>query len=245
MRAQTLHTIGILGLGRFGAFAASHFAKNPAFNIIGHDVRTGVEVPGLKAVDFAQVVAADVLILAFPLKAYPQLLPRIAGAVRPETLIVDVCSIKLRPTQYFKEYLAAHSNILLTHPLFGPQSAAHSTKGHTLIVTKARGDRAERALAYCSRILGLDVQTMTPEAHDQLMARIHVLTFFVARGLGNMQLKKVPFMTPSYKMITDLVDFNSLHSDELFKTIQEGNPYSKEVRAEFIRSLEAIQKELQ
>jgi hypothetical protein len=73
---------------------------------------------------------------------------------------------------------------------------------------------------------------------------VHVLTFFVARGLGNMNIEVMPFKTPSYDMLTALIDFDAKHSDELFQTIQQGNPYGDEVRRSLVQSFQELEKQI-
>lgn len=239
---QSFKKIGVLGLGSFGSFVPRLWPSE--VEILGHDSGDTRKKPGIRNVSFEEVLDVDALILAVPLFSYEQLLPQISQKLKPETLLIDICSVKVLPEQHITKYFSTHPNILMTHPLFGPQSAKHSTAGHQLIVTSQEGARAEEYLTYCSDVLELKVSKMTAEEHDKIMAQIHVLTFFVARGLGTMKLKDTPFETPSYSMIRDLVAFNASHSEELFETIQLGNPYGQAIRNEFIECLESVNKEL-
>jgi prephenate dehydrogenase len=188
--------------------------------------------------------SSDVIVLAIPLPAYPKVLAGLAGHLRPETLVVDVCSVKLRPAELLTQFLPGHPNLLLTHPLFGPQSAAHGTAGHHLVVTSERGERARKLVGFCERELGLVIDRMSADKHDRIMAQVHSLTFFVARGLSDMGLTETPIMTPSFQMVLDLVAFNDSQSDELFRTIEEGNPFAVNMRRRLIASLERTDEEL-
>lgn len=238
-------TVGVLGLGSFGRFVVSHLTQDPDLRLVAYDNRRTRAADGAERVDFNTVVEdTDVLVLAVPLNAYPKVLPRVAKRIRPETLILDVCSVKVYPEEHINQHLPDHPNVLMTHPLFGPQSAAKSMRGHTLIVTKAQGGAAEGTLRYFTDRLGLNVQHMSAADHDKLMAKIHVLTFFVARGLSNLNLDNVPFVTPSYRMITDLVRFDRTHTEDLFQTIQSGNPYADQIRMQLIASFQEIEQGL-
>jgi prephenate dehydrogenase len=199
---------------------------------------------GAEMTDLAKVASADVVILAVPLDAYPDLLKELVSLIKPETLLLDICSVKIIPEQYYEEYFPEHPNLLLTHPLFGPQSASEETKGHKLVVTKSKGELAEHVLAYAEHGLELEIHTMSSRDHDEFMAQVHVLTFFVARGLSNLRPKKGPFVTPSYKMIMDLVAFDQTHSDELFHTIQDGNPLAEEMRQRVVKSFVDLEASL-
>ena len=241
---KKITSVGIIGLGSFGRFAASLVPRDADVVLYGYDPKEA-PVDGVKLVDLATLAKADVVILAVPLEQYPVLLPQLQPLIGPDTLLVDVCSVKVRPAQHIHKYFPDHANLLLTHPLFGPQSAGESTKGHKLIVTESKGDIAQQLLDFCEQKLELELHNMTNEEHDQLMAQVHVLTFFVARGLSDLQIKKGPFITPSYKMIMDLVTFDQTHSDELFQTIQRGNPYAESMRQQVVQSFSKLAASLE
>lgn len=237
-----IRSVGIIGLGSFGTFMASLIPKG--IEVIGYDCAQNAKA--VRNVALSDVMKSDVVVLAVPLSAYSSLLTEIKTLLKPETLIVDICSVKLKPAELLEEHLPDHPNMLVTHPLFGPQTAAlGKTKGHDLIVTKSLGEKAEEVLDFCKNTLGLSIHRMTPEAHDQTMAQVHVLTFFVARGLANTPMQKIPFQTPSFQMILDLVELDHKHSDELFRTIQRGNPYAATVRNQVVKSFQALALDLE
>ena len=235
--------VGIIGFGSFGQFAASALAAHTA--VVAWAPGDIVPPPGVRAVTFKEVAAADVIILAIPLSAYEEVLGKLKPIVRSESLIVDVCSVKVRARDELRRLLGDHSNLLITHPLFGPQSAANGTAGHDIIVTDAVGDLAERCVLFCEQTLGLRVTRISVEEHDRVMAYVHVLTFFVARGLRTMNIPELPFTTPSFSEIVDLIQLDAKHSDELFRTIQQGNPYGDEVRRELVKVFEGLQRSLE
>jgi prephenate dehydrogenase len=239
---ETTLTVGIIGLGSFGMFLAGLIPENA--RVIGYD-SSRTTISGIETVDFSTVASADIVILAVPLQALPAVLERLKGSISAETLLVDVCSVKMTPENLYATILPSHTNLLLTHPLFGPQSAAHGTKGHRLIVTKNSGVLAERVVGFCQQKLQLEVSEMSAKEHDQVMARVHALTFFVARSLGNMNLQEEIFMTPSYGMLMDLVNLDRLHSEELFQTVEQGNPYAKQERERLLASFAEIEAKLE
>lgn len=236
-------TVGVIGLGSFGTFITTLLPESTT--VLGYDTQTHVESPSrIKRVALEEMCQADAIILAVPLTAYEEVLKVLKPNLKSETLIIDICSVKVKSVQIIHNVLPNHPNLLITHPLFGSHSARRSTVGHHLIVTEDTGALAEKVLAYCKDTLELEVHHMSAEEHDKIMARVHVLTFFVARGLNNMQLEETPFMTPSYKMISDLIAFDNRNSDELFHTIQEGNPYASEIRQQFLDTFSTLATEL-
>lgn len=242
---KDIQTIGIIGLGGFGAFAVTIIPRRPGMQILGFDADRTKQVPGVEPASFEQVAAADVVVLAVPLEAYETVLPRLAALLKSDTLVIDICSVKVRPTELFRQFLPMHRNVLLTHPLFGPQSAGPGkTAGHKLVVTGSKGDRAKRVLERCKSELKLEICRMAAPEHDKIMAQVHALTFFVARGLSELNMDAGPFITPSYRMILDLIKLDRTHSDQLFQTIQRGNPYADAIRQQVLRSFNDVESEL-
>jgi prephenate dehydrogenase len=239
---KLITSYGIIGLGSFGQFIATLLP--PSAKVYGYDSQTKSEHKKITQASFEEITQCDAVILAVPLSAYPEVLGRLQSSISADCLVIDVCSVKSAPEEYFQEYFPNHKNILMTHPLFGPQSANDSTKGHKLLVTKSIGDSAEELLRYCEDVLELDIKHTNAHDHDKLMAQVHVLTFFVARGLSSMNLADVLFTTPSYKMIQDLVTFDETHTDSLFQTIQSGNPYASEMRKHFVETFQALEASL-
>jgi prephenate dehydrogenase len=161
--------------------------------------------------------------------------------------VVDVCSVKTKPAQLLQKYLPDHPNMLVTHPLFGPQSAScGDTAGRELIVTGSRGGKAKAVLAYCKDTHGLVIRHTTAEEHDRAMAQVHALTFFLAHGLARARVgEDVPFVTPSFRSLLELIALDKRHTDALFNTIQQGNPYAHEAREALLRNLKDINQEIQ
>ncbi len=237
---MSIHSIGIIGLGSFGQFLATLLPKDIA--VTAYDVNPVAS--SIPLVDLAELVQADAVILAAPLSAYKDLLQQMRD-IPPETLLIDVCSVKSEPERLFKKHLPRHQNVLLTHPLFGPIWAAKGTKGHELVITKSSGQKAEKVIAFCEQQLGLATRRMTSEAHDRAMAGVHALTFFIARALHTAHIADAPFKTPSFQMLLDLVAFDQSHSDELFQTIQRGNPFAADVRRNVLASFNQLEAELE
>ncbi len=230
-------TVGIIGFGSFGKFTAK-MLKNYA-DILVFDAKSQL-ADEFTLGSFEAVCATDIVILAIPLSAYSSVLNKIKYYIKSSTLIVDVCSVKVLLEELFAQFLPDHQNILLTHPLFGPQSATGGLKGHKLIVTKQLGDKSRQVLQFCKTELGLQVDEMSADEHDRAMAAVHALTFFVARSLANINLNSGMFQTPSYKMIEDLIALDKTHSEELFKTVELGNPFAKEARLKFVEQAQRL-----
>lgn len=230
-----LKTVGIIGQGEFGSLLKRLVPIE--LSLTTHDRKD------TKGASLEETLKADVVFVAVPLPSYEELLPRIAATVSPDTLLVDVCSVKVEAAELWQQLLPHHKSLMLTHPLFGPQTADDlSTK--SLIVTKRDGDKAEAVLSFARDELGLNIVEVSNEEHDEQMAWVHALTFYVGRGLLELGARSEPFMTPSYQHIMNLLELESHHSKELFLTIQRGNPYAESVRGTFLAKLENLETEI-
>lgn len=236
--------VGIIGLGNFGRFVAEILVRNKRIEVLAYDTRHTPAPTGVKKVSLAEVATADAVILCVPLSSYDRLLPKLWPLLWDETLVVDICSVKVEAEKRLRKHLPGHKNLLITHPMFGPQSAANGLEGHTLIVTGAESRQAKKAVSYAQSKMGLKIARMTSEEHDRAMADVHALTFYLARGLARTKLSASPFQAPSFQMLLDLVTFDKSHTDELFRTIELGNPYAQQSRNRLLKALKEINDKL-
>lgn len=243
-------TLGIFGYGSFGALLVEKLA--PYFDVCLQTTKdpSALHLPeGVRTESFKAVAECDVIIPAIPLNAYRDWLRSVVPYLRPGTLVVDVCSVKVKPVEMLLKTLPSNVQILATHPVFGPQSAANGLVGQPIVVYPTRVDNYEEILEFLVNTLKLDVVELDPETHDKKMATIHALTFFIGRGLISMDIKSSSIDTGTFKNVLglkeviNLVELETNHTDELFETIESGNPYAGEVRKNFIKHLQQLDRE--
>lgn len=230
----TIESASVIGFGEFGKVAASQLVP-PGIEILVHDKNPDIEPPeNVRRVDLVRAASADVIFLAVPYDSYPSVLPDLQAHAHPGSLIIDVCSVKIKPTlSFWKRGLLGRPNVLMTHPLFGPQSLTNGVEGKNLAVTRQNGDLADQLLEIW-RTKGVNLSNWTTVQHDREMAKVHVLTFFVGKTLLEMGIEPSPLNTPYYSELLDLVDLERHHSPELFDTIQRHNPFARRMREEFL-----------
>jgi prephenate dehydrogenase len=230
-----IKSISIIGRGDFGQLVSGLIPKDiKHVNYGRQDTLENIESIG----------QSDVIILSVPLSAYADVLPALAPVIKAETLVVDVCSVKVKPAELLEKHLPGHHNVLLTHPLFGPQSFGNGRQ-HVLVVTNpVKDDKANKILEFCEQNLKLKVLHMSCAEHDKRMAQVHALTFFIARGLSQLELHAAPFMTPSFQELLDLVRLDASQTEALFQTIENGNPFAVSERQSFLDGLSAIHQDL-
>ncbi|MBW3568856.1 prephenate dehydrogenase/arogenate dehydrogenase family protein [Candidatus Parcubacteria bacterium] len=236
---------GIVGYGAFGEFIAKILVKYG--NVLVYSKRDiSKSLPNrITQTTIKEVAACRVVIMACGLDEMPIVCQKLARYVNTETVVLDVCSVKTKPVEIMKKYLDGKCQLVATHPLFGPQTVKGTNlNGQKIVIYPLEVKDYNQILTLLRDFLRLEIIEMGPEEHDREMALVHALTFFVGRGLLKLDLPSSPLKTGYYQKLLDLVELERLHSIELFKTIERGNPYAAEVRTRFIKVLSKIDEEL-
>jgi len=225
--------LGLIGHGAFGAFIAPYLSR--LCDVVVHDPGQP-DLPG-RGATLAEAAAQDIVVLAVPLAAMRGVAEAMAPLLRPGTLVVDVCSLKVAPLALLAELLPPAVDLLGTHPLFGPQSGRAGIAGLQLALCpvpgRARGRLARLAPRVLARAFGLDVVVTTAEEHDRQMAYVQGLTHIVSRIVVAMDLPPLALRTTTYGHLDRMVETVRHDSDALFRTIARDNPFAAEVRARF------------
>ncbi|MEO7617724.1 MAG: prephenate dehydrogenase/arogenate dehydrogenase family protein [Candidatus Saccharibacteria bacterium] len=220
-------TLGIIGQGNFGKFIASEMEG--VFKIETYDVSDSDS-------QFQRVAECDHIVLAIPLEAYQVVLPKLAATISPKSIIVDVCSVKLRPLELTTKYLSGN-DVLSIHPLFGPSTTPNGIAGQKVVIIRDTGSFQLHADAQkFFEKLRLVVIQMDADKHDRGMAELHALTYYVAGALSDFGVSERPISTPSYDKLVSLVNLFSTHSQALVDTIEQGNPYAAQMRTKLMQS---------
>jgi prephenate dehydrogenase len=237
-------TVGLIGFGRIGRLLTRHFARDARIYVsdVKLDARA-VRALGAVPATLAEACAQDVVVLCVPIKAIEGVTRRIKTLLRPDALVVDVCSVKEHPVRAMKRHLPKSVSLLATHPNFGPDSAADSLKGRKIVLCRVRMKdadyrRAKRALER----KGLDVVEMTPREHDRRMASSLVLTHFIGRSLIAYGAKTTGVDTEGYKRLLRILETVQNDSWELFEDMNHFNAYAAPMRRRFLAAMRATDR---
>ncbi|MFZ1258721.1 MAG: prephenate dehydrogenase [Candidatus Saccharimonas sp.] len=234
-----MKTVGIIGFGSFGKYLAEKLSSYARVRVYSASQRTSSWMVALE-----EVTEVDYLVLAIPLDAYVETLRAIKPLLKPHTVIVDVCSVKVKPIELIRSALPDQP-LVATHPMFGPESASVSFDGHTLVMCpEVSTTEPYGIISQFAASLGLRVIEMTADEHDREIAVVQGLTFFIARALNGVGVHDQKLFTPSFERLLKLAELERHHSLELFKTIQEGNPHTKAVRQNFMLVMGDIDHDL-
>jgi len=237
-------TMGIVGFGQFGRLAASQLRGH--FGLSVFDSGEGMEearAMGFRTGPLEEVVHSSIVLLCVPISKIRSVLMKIAPHLVENSLVVDTCSVKEYPVSQMKTILPPHVEILGTHPLFGPDSAAKGVEGKKIVLCPVRVRDLSAVERFLNR-LGLDVLICSPEAHDRGMASTQVIVQFLGRAFLEMGLARQTMATPGYDTLISILGGVQNNTWELFCDLQTFNRFAEEMREKLIKSLLKVNQNL-
>ena len=128
--------LAIIGFGQFGRFIAK--ILKPHFKITvssKSDYSILAKKMGVKFAALQETVQnADIIVLAIPISACEKIVKKISPYLKKNALVIDTCSVKTMPNDAMKKHLPKNTEIIASHPLFGPQSGKNGIKGLKIVV---------------------------------------------------------------------------------------------------------------
>ena len=194
--------VALIGIGLIGS-SISHAARRGGLTetITGHarteeTLRTAVE---LGLVDTAYETAgeavqdADLVVLCVPVGACGTIAKEISAHLKPGAIVTDVGSVKQSVVDDATQYIPDGVHFIPGHPIAGTENSgpesgfAELFDGRWCILTPGPNDDAE-AVAQLKAFwngLGSDVEVMTPQHHDMVLAIVSHLPHLIAFNIVN------------------------------------------------------------
>lgn len=237
--------IGIIGFGQLGQFAAKHL-KNHAeiFAADKFNKEKQAKQLGVSFVPIKQAASKDIVIVSVPINQFESTFKEIKDYFKKGALVLDVCSVKVRPAEIMERLAPKDVEIIAAHPLFGPQSGADGIKGLKIVLCPIRTKNLEKLKRFLETKLKLNVIVATPEEHDESMAKTAILSHFIGRVLVNLNIKQQNITEPSFSKLLELKNMLKEDSIELFKDIQKNNPFAEDMRLKFMKKALCLFNEL-
>ncbi len=231
--------IGLIGVGSFGEFMLPYLKKYGFVH--AYDKTTKYEIWYTASIKGA--ASCDLIIYSVPAQNLEEVLIKTKDYIKKDAFAIDVCSVKAKPCKLMKKYLPKGTEIIGTHPLFGPESAKNGLEGHSLVLCPVRTNRLEKIACFIEDNLKLKVIVTSPEEHDRQMAYVQGISHLLARALNKIDSPCKTQRTAAYDILLKFREMLGNDSDALYETIQKENPYAKNARDEFLRELtEEIKK---
>ncbi len=215
-------TVGIIGgKGQMGELF-SKFFKVQGYRVIPADYGTDKNNEEV-------IRLSDIVVFSLPLHMTTDLIRQLIPFTRPDQLLMDLSSLKVRPVEAM---LLSPAAVVGLHPMFGGRTATF--KGQTIVACPVRIPLAEwYPLRRQFENQGMRVKECTPEKHDRLMSIIqvlfHVTTMLTGRVLREMEVnvaETMDFTSPSYRLEMNLLGRILAQNAELYAAITHMNPYA-------------------
>ena len=239
--------IGIIGFGRFGKLTARYLAEDFEVLVFNRtDKSAEIKDVGARVSSLKTVCQQKIVIVCVPISTFKQVLVEIGPLLKRDVLVIDVCSVKVYPTQWMKQSLPETVSILATHPIFGPDSAADSLKGRKIFLSPIRIEKNQyqKIKTYLASKELVLIES-TPEDHDEQIAISLALTHFIGRGLSEFGASALNIDSEGYKRLLHILDVVEHDTWQLFYDMHQYNPYAKEKRAAFMLAMQKIDKRLE
>ncbi|XP_073127818.1 arogenate dehydrogenase 1, chloroplastic-like [Henckelia pumila] len=250
--SQNTLKIGIVGFGRFAQFLAKTMIKQ------GHcitatsrsdysNLSTQMGVSFFRnMIEFLES-ENDVILLCTSILSLSQVISTIPlNFLKKPALFADVLSVKEHPRELMLQVLPHETDVLCTHPMFGPDSGKHGWKDLNFMYDKVRIRNED----ICSSFLhifsseGCKMMEMTCEEHDKLAAKTQFLTHAVGRFLGEMDIARTPIDTLGFQKLVELKETTMRDSFDLFSGLFIHNRFAREELKRLELAFETIKQKL-
>jgi prephenate dehydrogenase len=237
---NTDHKIGIIGgKGVMGQWLNDFFLS----------LGLVVEISDLDTNTTNSNIAKDckIIILSTPIDQAIKIVKQIGNKLRPDQILLDVCSQKEDILTAMLKYTDAE--VIGTHPMFGPTIT--SIKNQNIVLCRGRGDIGYSWLKNLFLNAGAKVTTIEAAEHDKQMAIVQSLTHFLSICFAN-TLKKMDIhpknlfdtSTPVFKINSDLTGRLFAQDPELYATLIGSNKYAGQCLDLFSESFEETKQNL-
>ncbi len=239
--------IGLIGYGRFGRLTVRHLSRDMEVAVYTRGAEKAADIAdaGGRLVSMEEACARSIVIVCVPISAMQATLAQIAPLLRTGVTVADVCSVKEYPARWMRQLLPASVEILATHPMFGPDSAAHSLQGHKIVLCPER-IRPEKYQKIKSWLTARQLQIIetTPAEHDRKIALSLSLTHFIGRTLSEFGAQPLDIDTEGYKRLLHILGVVKNDTWQLFEDMHRYNPYAREKREAFMAAMARIHDHL-
>ena len=118
-----MNRVSIIGFGRFGAMLHSLLSKG--FEVDVFD-KNSIDNSDVNEVSLEDALRNETIFIAVPIRDFENLVKDISKKISSGKTVIDVCSVKVFPKKVMLDNLSNETDIIATHPLFGPDSLKDS-----------------------------------------------------------------------------------------------------------------------
>jgi len=208
------------------------------------DLRKRAAALGVTWGSVAEAASKEFVLLTVPIAQMQVCLDSVVPYLRPGSLLMDGCSVKVKPIEWMLSRAPDEVEVIGLHPLFGPQSGRAGVAGFSIVVCPARTERMELLERFLAE-MGLVVHVTTPEEHDRAMAQTQALCEYISRGMIMADIQDSPLRTPAFELLHRMVGMLKPDSKELFEDMHRFNPFATEERRRVLEALLRLHRHLE
>ena len=231
-----MNRVSIIGFGRFGAMLHSLLSKG--FEVDVFD-KNSIDNSDVNEVSLEDALRNETIFIAVPIRDFENLVKDISKKISSGKTVIDVCSVKVFPKKVMLDNLSNETDIIATHPLFGPDSLKDSGSVMTMESVRNTFGRYDFWKNYFES-QNIIIEEISAEEHDMMAARSQGLTHFVGRVIDDFGTNQTRIDTEGYKALHKLVNQTCNDTWELFEDIQNFNPFTEKMISELNESFEKI-----
>ena len=231
-----MNRVSIIGFGRFGAMLHSLLSKG--FEVDVFD-KNSIDNSDVNEVSLEDALQNETIFIAVPIRDFENLVKDISKKISSGKTVIDVCSVKVFPKKVMLDNLSNETDIIATHPLFGPDSLKDSGSVMTMESVRNTFGRYDFWKNYFES-QNILIEEISAEEHDMMAARSQGLTHFVGRVIDDFGTNQTRIDTEGYKALHKLVNQTCNDTWELFEDIQNFNPFTEKMILELNESFEKI-----
>jgi len=235
--------VAIIGAGKMGRWFTKFFLEEGDSVIVSSRTKEKLlKIRDEFDVEIADnvnaVKNADRVLICVPIENIEDVVKEIHQHVRPDQVVMDICSIKDAPVKIMHKYIKT-GTMLGTHPVFGP--GVKGIKNQNFILTPI----SNKEKVFAENFKGwleerhVNVFIMSPKKHDELMSVVlglpHFLGLVVCDTLLDLdnytEMERVA--GASYKMLLTLAEAVASEETEFYTSLQMNLPEIERIEGLF------------
>lgn len=168
--------VGIIGYGDFTKVMVEYLSPYADIIVSSRKNQTSSAGHSAKFASIEDVLSSPIIIPSIPSQFFEEFFSSNAKLINPNALVVDVCSVKVKPLAVLERLLPKSCSIIGTHPMFGPASIKKNGGIAELkcVVSPVRATEevVVKLDRFISQTLNLKLLRRSPQEHDKEMAYV-------------------------------------------------------------------------
>ena len=241
--------VAVIGTGKMGRWFTKCFLDEGFSVVVSSRTRSKAEALSAEfGVDVARsnveaIDGADWILLCVSLDSLDAVLQEIGSHVRPDQVVMDICSVKEIPVNLLHVHVE-HGVTLGTHPVFGP--GARSLQGQNFVLTPVGDEAKGFAKEFRCWLEARDavVSVLSPRKHDMLMSLVLGFPHFVGLVAGDTLMDNADFVDAkavggaTYKLLLTLAESVSSEEPGFYSNLHMSLPEMEKIEGLFLSKVE-------